>query len=95
MDLIFDFVVEIFADNLVDITLSVIPENKHNEKIERHICIFIFVITILFLILFVLGIGIITKTNSESIPGKIFICLTPIQLIASAVLYIIKKLTKK
>lgn len=32
MDVVFDFLIEVLLDNLINITLSVIPENKRNEK---------------------------------------------------------------
>lgn len=95
IDLIFDFVVEALVDNLVDITLSVIPENKHSKKLERYISTFIVFITLLFFILFVIGVAMITKNKGENALGKVFICLMPIQLLFSISLHIIKKLKAK
>lgn len=95
MELIFDFVVETIVDNLVNITLSVIPENKHSEKLERGLSISVVILTFLFLLLFVVGICMLGETNGESVWGRVFICLTPIQLLFSVILYTIKKLKKK
>ncbi len=91
MDVVFDFLIETLIDNLVNITLSVIPENKHNGKLETVLSVIIVILTFLFLILFVVGICMLGETNGESVLGKVFILLMPVQIILSVIVYIIKK----
>ncbi len=90
-DEIIDFLVEVLFDSLVDITISVIPENKHSEKLEKVLSVFIAILTFVFLILFIVGICMLGETDGESVLGKVFICLMPIQVVVSVILYIIKK----
>ncbi len=94
-DEIIDFLVEVLFDSLVDITISVIPENKHSEKLEKVFSVFIAILTFVFLILFIVGICMLGETDGESIWGKVFICLMPIQVVVSLVLYIIKKIKNR
>ena len=94
-DEIFDFFVEVLFDSLVDITISVIPEKKQSEKLEKVLSVFIAVLTFVFLILFVIGICMLGETDGDSIWGKVFICLMPIQVVVSLVLYIVKKIKNR
>lgn len=92
MDVVLDFLIEVLLDNLINITLSVIPENKRNEKTERFLAVVIAVLTVLFLILFVVGICFLGETEGRSILGKIFISLTPLQLMLSGIVWTFKKI---
>ncbi|MBQ7116994.1 MAG: hypothetical protein IJN88_02150 [Clostridia bacterium] len=92
MDVAFDFLLEVLVDNLVNITLSVVPENKHSGKLETVLSIIIVILTFLFLILFVVGICMLRETDGESVLGKVFILLMPVQIILSVIVYIIKKM---
>ncbi len=94
-DEIIDFLVEVLFDSLVDITVSVIPENKHSEKLEKVLSVFVVILTFVFLILFIVGICMIGETDGASVLGKVLICLLPAQVVTSVVLYIVKKLKEK
>lgn len=92
---IFEFILEVIVDNIVDIGVSVVPENKYSEKLETRIMIVVAVLTVIFLGLFVVGICMIGESNGESILGKIFICLTPLQFVLSFVIYIVRRIKEK
>lgn len=94
-DVIIDFLVEVLFDSLVDITISVIPENKKCEKLEKVLSIFIAVLTFVFLILFVIGICMLGETDGKSAFGKVFICLLPVQIIVAVALYVVKKIKNR
>ena len=92
LEFIFDLGVEILFDSYLDIALSVIPQNKHNEKLEINLIIFFSCVTTLFLVLFCVGLYMTTKPDSPHLLTKIFLLLAPVQLALSVILYIVRKL---
>lgn len=92
---IFGFILEFVVESIVEIGVYVVPENKYSEKLESRLKIAVTVLTVIFFALFVVGICLIGETNGESILGKVFICFSPLQLVLSIAVYIVRKIKEK
>ena len=95
----FEFIIEAvfekLAEFIVFLPLSLIPEEKYNDKTEKKIIFAIVLVSLLFMFLFVSGLFMASTPGVRGTIGKLFMCFTPIQLLLSSVLYIIKKIKEK
>ena len=98
MDIIFDFLVEIFAEGIIEGVLSasaeVVPYEKlPREKREKYKFIAV-IVSVILLILLVVGGVMLLETKGESDLGKILIGFPCVYFLTAVVLFI-KKCVKR